>query len=63
VEDKSTNSVPEGDPFLERLRSRTCLGRIGHPRELIGALLYLASDASSYTTGQAVSVDGGWTVI
>jgi NAD(P)-dependent dehydrogenase (short-subunit alcohol dehydrogenase family) len=62
VEDKSPNSVPEGDPFLERLRNRTCLGRIGHPRELIGALLYLASDASSYTTGQAVSVDGGWTI-
>jgi NAD(P)-dependent dehydrogenase (short-subunit alcohol dehydrogenase family) len=62
LEDKSANSVSEDDPFLERLKGRTCLGRIGHPSELVGCLLYLASDASSYVTGQALSVDGGWTV-
>lgn len=62
-EDKSANSVAPDDPFLERLRSRTCLGRIGRPDELAGCLLYLASDASSYVTGQAMSVDGGWTII
>jgi NAD(P)-dependent dehydrogenase (short-subunit alcohol dehydrogenase family) len=63
IEDKSANSVAPDDPFLERLKSRTCLGRIGRPGELVGCLLYLASDASSYVTGQAISVDGGWTVI
>lgn len=63
TEEAGPNSVGEADPFLERLRERTCLGRIGQPHELAGALLFLASDASSYVTGQEFAVDGGWTVI
>jgi gluconate 5-dehydrogenase len=58
----STNSVPQDSPFLSRLKSRTCLKRVGRPHELAGALLFLASDASSFVTGQALIVDGGWTI-
>lgn len=39
------------------------MGRGGKPEKLLGAILLLASDASSFITGQTIVVDGGWTVI
>lgn len=36
--------------------------RIGKPEELVGAVLYLASDASTYTTGEVITIDGGFTL-
>jgi gluconate 5-dehydrogenase len=63
TEDVGANAVAAEDPFLQRLKDYTCLGRIGKPIELAGALLFLASDASSFMTGQSIVVDGGWTAV
>ncbi len=47
--------------FAQRLASRTMLGRLGQADEIAGPLLFLASPASSFVTGSALNVDGGWT--
>ncbi len=57
-----SESVQNADAaFCKRLADRVPLGRIGEARELIGPLVFLASDAASYVTGHNLIVDGGWT--
>lgn len=48
-------------PFAQRLKDQTAIGRLGDPEELVGPLLLLCSDASSYMTGTTLVVDGGAT--
>lgn len=50
-------SVPK---VRERIVSKTPMRRLGEPHEITGAVILLASDASSYMTGQTIYIDGGW---
>ena len=60
--DFESDSTVDDQEFLKRLENKTILGRVGVVNDLIGPLLFLASEASGYVTGQGLSVDGGWTV-
>ena len=55
-----TRALLEDSGMAEWMRSRTPMRRMGELPELVGPLLFLASDASSFITGVVLSVDGGW---
>jgi NAD(P)-dependent dehydrogenase (short-subunit alcohol dehydrogenase family) len=47
--------------FIDRLADKVPLGRVGRADEIVGAAVFLASNAASYVTGHTLVVDGGWT--
>ena len=57
-----TQGLVQG-PVREDFTRRIPMGRWGDPKELVGAVLYFASDAAAFTTGAILTVDGGWTSI
>lgn len=54
-------AVQQNEAFIQKLKEKNPLGRIGKPEELKGTFVYLASDASAFMTGQNMVIDGGWT--
>jgi gluconate 5-dehydrogenase/2-deoxy-D-gluconate 3-dehydrogenase len=54
-----TTAGAGGDEYLHAMAQRTFLKRIGEPRDMVGPVLYLASDASSFVTGDELTVSGG----
>ncbi len=55
-----TDQYPDG--YLDRARARIPMARTGEPTELAATVVYLASDAAGYVTGQTLPVDGGMTI-
>jgi NAD(P)-dependent dehydrogenase (short-subunit alcohol dehydrogenase family) len=58
---KFASALTTNDKILKTALATIPLGRVAHPDEMAGTVLYLVSDASSYTTGTTVTVDGGFT--
>jgi gluconate 5-dehydrogenase len=57
-----TEAIFRDPRYLEYITKLTPLGRVGHPDDLKGVVLFLSSHASDYVTGQTIFVDGGWTI-
>ncbi|SDI00983.1 SDR family NAD(P)-dependent oxidoreductase [Alteribacillus bidgolensis] len=62
IETPMTAPMFEDEEFRKEVLSRIPLGRLAKTEDLMGAILYLASDSSNMVTGQTLAVDGGWTV-
>ncbi|MBM9576790.1 SDR family oxidoreductase [Leptospira sp. 201903070] len=61
IDTDMTEMIKEKPEVMEQMVKAIPMGRMGKPEDLVGAAIYLASDASAYVTGQTIVVDGGIT--
>ena len=61
IETPLTRPFFEDEAFLASVLTKIKLGRLGQVEDLMGAVLFLASDASAMMTGTSLVIDGGWT--
>jgi NAD(P)-dependent dehydrogenase (short-subunit alcohol dehydrogenase family) len=59
--DKMMQQVPDPAAFKKGLEDRAPMGRVGEPKDVAAAILYLASDESGFVTGSMMTMDGGYT--
>jgi NAD(P)-dependent dehydrogenase (short-subunit alcohol dehydrogenase family) len=57
-----SENVQNNENFINELKKKTVLNRIGKPEDLGGVFVLLSSEASNFITGQSFVVDGGWTI-
>ena len=61
IETPLTKPMFEREEFREYVLGNILLGRVGQPEDVIGGVIYLASEASNLVTGHILLIDGGWT--
>ncbi len=60
VETRFAAAIHQNEKLRAALERQVPMGRIAQPEEMAGAVVYLVSDAASYTTGSCLTADGGW---
>lgn len=61
VETRFAQALVENDTLREMILDRSALKRVGHPNDIAGVALFLASDVAAFVTGAVWTADGGWT--
>ena len=62
IETRFSKAITSNDAFVSMYTDRAALGRVGSPEDIAGAAVWLASESSSFMTGQTLTVDGGYLI-